>query len=110
MHARTLLLGVVASFAVSAPATAAFTTNFFQIFNFNTGWATRDIVITPVGSVLNQDGCSNPDAYASLATTSGHRERTVALLSAFLDGREVALRLQGCDTEGRPIIIGVAVR
>jgi hypothetical protein len=67
-------------------------------------------VFTTNTTVLNPGNCKATDAgYQTIASDPGHKLFQTLLMSAYLNGKQVQLTIQGCAYD-KPRIIGVSIK
>lgn len=106
-----LIVGLASAlvFSLSVRAHASGTTSWFLIDVLKTEIQGSGFRIVPEGTVENPDGCSNPTAYFSPATTPANDQRLSLALAASNAGREVQVFLNGCENN-EPKVVAIFVR
>ena len=89
---------------------AATQTSWGKIILHMTGWGVDDVRVQLTGAVINPANCSIPDGYMTDETDSGNHAHQSALLAAYASGKDVSVVIDGCNSVGRPKIVGVGLR
>ena len=99
-----------AGLSLAAPAGAQSVTAWGSVQRIEAGWAEDTMAVWHSGAMVNPSNCSVTTAgYATSPADPGHSLFHTVILSAWLNRKEVMLRIAGC-VYNKPRIISVSVR
>lgn len=101
-------LMLISTSAVSAPVASG----IGVITGYFTGWGGNAVRVQISNTNYSESGCPNQDGYMTQEVDFGpgsFKTNTAALLAASMTGKKVQVVVDGCNSAGRPKIIGVSV-
>jgi hypothetical protein len=105
-----LAVGFAGGLMLAGPAAAQTATEWGAVQQIEAGWAEDTMAVWHSAPIVNPDGCRVTSAgYATSPADAGHSLFHTVIMSAWLNRKEVMLRVAGCVYD-KPRILSVSVR